>query len=327
MRRQSACPALRGLAVCLLLSAWCGSAGAEGTAGGAAPYLREGMGARGLGMGNAQTAAAAEAAAAYWNPAALTALNGSGLASQLALLGDGRAWNALSFCQSGMTARLGHYAYGLSWFNFTAGSDLEARASNRPEPEGIFGDAQNAFVLALASDFGSGVAVGTNLKILSHKLSDETAMGTGIDLALWQRLDEVAWGLVLQDLYSALSWSGRHTDRLPTLTRAGLAWYVIPDTLKLAVDGTLEWSHAGQTVSELGYHLGAEYWVFEFLALRGGVDRGHFSAGVGFDIPLGSVAMAHLDYAWASEQLPGAGARHLFSLNVDFPSAVSAEQE
>jgi len=286
---------------------------AEGVGGGALPYLRAGLSARAMGMGNAHTATVNDATGTYWNPAALTTASGIGLASQLAVLGDGRSWNALSFSHSFATDSLGQCAYGVSWLNFSAGNDIEARTENRPEYDRLFGDTQNAFLLSLATNLGFSLAAGANIKFLTHALDNETAFGQGLDLALWQRLNRFAWGVVVQDLYSTLSWSGRHTDKLPTLTRAGLAWQIVPGTFTLAADGTWEWYHAG----EFGYRLGAEYRPLPLLSLRAGADQGRLSAGLGFEFAFGP-AVAHLDYAWSAEQLPGAGPLHLVSLNLDF---------
>jgi hypothetical protein len=61
---------------------------AAGTAGGSAPYLREGIGARALGMGNAQAADSTGAAALYWHPAALAISRGADISSQAAYLGE-----------------------------------------------------------------------------------------------------------------------------------------------------------------------------------------------------------------------------------------------
>jgi hypothetical protein len=73
-----------------------------------------------------------------------------------------------------------------------------------------------------------------------------------------------------------------------------------------------------------GYHLGAEYLPWKWLALRAGVDRGRLTGGFGLLFNLDEWGRVRLDYALAGEQLPGAGITHLFSLNLDFPKTAGA---
>jgi hypothetical protein len=316
---------LAGCAVWLGCVAWLPQGWAEeGTAGGAAPYLREGIGARALGMGNAQAAAVTDATASYWNPAALLRNEGTLVGSQTAILGDNRSWNFLDFCQAMPESAPVRLAYGISWINFSAGDDLESRAINRPDPDGTFGDAENTFMGTLAAALSPSFYVGTNLKILTQTLDNDSAYGFGWDLSCWQDLGPVVWGLTWQDAYSYLDWGGRYDDRVPALCRLGAAWDVMPKTLVVTADGSLE--YAPVTGSEIwGYHLGAEYLPWEWLALRAGVDRGRLTGGLGFQFHLGSWGLAHLDYALAGEELPGAGLTHLFSLVLDIPKKSPAQ--
>ncbi len=310
----------RVLAVVCSLALPGAAAAATGTSGGASPYLRDGIGARALGMGNAYTAAVTDATAAYWNPAALAALAGSGLSAQTAVLGEERALNFLNYVQTG---RWGtgprQFALGLSWIHFSAGENIEARTYNRPEPDYLFGASDNAYILSAASQVSEDIAVGCNFKILNQNLDADSALGSGWDLAVWHRIDAIRWGLVLQDLYSVLSWPDGHVDRLPTCTRGGVEWRVLPERLRVAAEGGIEFSHAGAGVAQVSYRLGAEYQPWEVLTLRAGLDQARFTAGAGVVMIRQPLFQARLDYALAGERLPGSGLTHLFSLILDFP--------
>ncbi len=288
------------------------------SAGGAAPYLRAGIGARALAMGNAGTAACTDSTAAYWNPAALVDLPGDGIASQTALLGWERSWNFLNYCHPHGSFDQGRYAFALSWMNFSAGGEIEARTSNRPEPERTFGDAQNMFLLSAAAALGQGFAVGANTKLILHHLEEESANGFGLDLSAWQTVSpKIKWGFVIQDLYTNLGWAEGHNDRVPTFTRMGLELYGLVERLVLAMEGTLEFSHSSRVITEYGYHLGAEYYPLPQLALRAGLDRGRITVGAGFGFFINQGIKIRIDYALAGVKATDAGLTHLFSLGMD----------
>lgn len=311
----------RALAVLFCAALWlglCAGTWADGSAGSAAPYLREGLGARALAMGNAGTSTSQDASAAYWNPAALAHLPADSLASQTAVLGWERSWNYLAYAHPGQTEQGGRFAYAATWIHFSAGGDLEGRVDNRPEAAYTFGDSQNAFLLSLATGLGSQVAVGSNLKLLLHDLDDASASGFGLDLGVWHKpLPELRWGLMFHDLYSSLNWNTGYQDRLPTLARGGVTYAFLDETLIAALEGGLSYSHGAGALRDYRYHLGVEYRLNQVLALRSGLDTGRWSVGAGGRFLLGGVGYLRLDYALAGERFPGEGLSHLFSLVLD----------
>ncbi|MEW6517752.1 MAG: hypothetical protein AB1439_12715 [candidate division FCPU426 bacterium] len=297
--------------------AWVPQVRAEG--GGAAPYLRAGAGARGVGMGGAQTAAADDASAAYWNPGKLPFLAGDRVLAQTSVLGWERAWNFLGFTHADVNATGGSYAYAGTWINFSAGSDLEAREENRPLPDHMFSDSENALLLSLASGLGPGLGVGSNLKLLLQSLDGTSASGFGLDLAVWHQLDpDWSWGLMLQDVYSSLNWPGGYQDRVPWLIRAGVMYQLGDTGLRASCDADAEYLHAPAAVRNYRYHAGVEYQALPALAVRTGLDNGRWTAGASGNFRLGERVTLQLDYALATERMPGEGLNHVFSLAVSW---------
>lgn len=309
----------RGMVRAVLAAGLMGILGtaAQAAGGGAAPYLRAGAGARGVGMGNAQTAAVEDASAAYWNPAKLPFLPGDQMVAQTSVIGWERAWNFMSYNHAGVNAAGGQYAYAAAWINFSAGSDLEAREENRPLPDHRFSDAENTLQLSLASAVSPGLGVGSNLKLLLHALDGVSASGFGLDLAVWhQPLDGLSWGLALQDVYSSLNWPGGHQDRIPWVTRAGVEYRPAGMGLRLSCDGGAEYHHAPAAVRNYQYHLGAEYQVWPAVDVRTGLDNGRWTLGASGRFKVSARLTLRLDYALAAERFPQEGWNHVFSLAV-----------
>ncbi|MCD4813711.1 PorV/PorQ family protein [bacterium] len=287
-------------------------------AGQAAAYLREGIGARAMGMGNAGTALADDATVAYWNPAALPFLEAISIASQTGILEWDRSWNFLNFIYPGIRQDGGRYAFGASWVSFSAGDDIEARTFNRPEADYTFKDMQDTYLFSAAAKTPAGLSLGANIKIITHSLDEVSGNGLGMDLAIFQKVTpHWQWGLMMQDVYSTIQWPGDYLDRLPMLLRAGVLHRMLENKLLVAVDLGGEFFHAAGAFREFHYQLGVEYQFIPRLAVRAGLDSGQWTLGAGYGFLLKDLAIVQLDYALAGEASAGMGLTHLLSLVIN----------
>ncbi|MCK5242874.1 PorV/PorQ family protein [bacterium] len=290
-------------------------------AGQAAAYLREGVGARALGMGNAGTAVSQDASAAYWNPASLAFMPlPASFVAQTVILGWERSWSYLSIAYSDFTTGDEKFSYAASWISFSAGGDLEARAVNRPEPDHIFRDSQNMISFSVsAGSLRDLFSLGLNVKMIFHSLDTESANGFGFDLGLWNEIAVgTQWGVVWQDVYTTLGWEDWHADRVPAYVRLGAAQYFLDKQLLLTGDLGLEFFHAAGAFRDMRVHLGLEYFLMPALALRAGWDTDRWTTGVGWEFYIQKAAWVHLDYALAGERLSDEGITQFISLTVNF---------
>ncbi|HEY3295942.1 MAG TPA: PorV/PorQ family protein [bacterium] len=194
------------ITVCLLLVATRASAQNFG-----APWLRMGVGARGMAMGTAQTAVAMDATAAYWNPALLVSLREyeASLMYTAGMKAE-RQYNYLSGTWNAQ--KIG--AFSLSWMN--AGiTDIMGRDINRV-PTGNFDVSQNAFQLSYGHWFGKGVGAGISGKYVQENLADNN--GYGVDAGLIVKpYDELQFGAMVRDVTGKIG-----KDQTPYEGRLGI---------------------------------------------------------------------------------------------------------
>ena len=130
----------------------------------AAAFLEVGVGARGVGMGNAFVAAVDDATASYWNPAGLLRSKGKELTTSVQPM-------SLDRRQSSFSARLnlrGELAFGFSWVHARVG-DIVGRSSSGI-PTGDLRDSQNAYHVAVARQLHPRLTAGGILKVLEHEI-------------------------------------------------------------------------------------------------------------------------------------------------------------
>jgi hypothetical protein len=235
MRRQT----LKILMVVALLGPLETHAG-TGDAGQPGSFLRAGVGARALGMGNAFTALADDASAAYWNPAGLALSTRPQLGSMLALMtlerqfgfvtlslpspGESKAVNPRQTSHFPATGSWGGWGqWGFSWIHFSLGNDFEGRTEDTAEFF-TFADQQNAYLLSHSRAIASWISVGANAKFFYRNLAGFQAKGGGLDLSLLMLAHRhLRLGVTVSDLLASQTWDTGFKEPFPAVTRLGIA--------------------------------------------------------------------------------------------------------
>jgi hypothetical protein len=151
-----------------------------------------------------------------------------------------------------------------------------------------------ALLFSYAQRFGFG-SLGANVKIIRNdQVAGVTSFGIGCDVGFLRRSlwKDLAVGLKLQDATGTyIGWStGTHEFIYPAL-KAGIAYPLsfsrMNSMLVLAVDGDFRFENRRSAAqfwvgrASADVHLGAELFIRELVALRGGLDMGRPTAGMG----------------------------------------------
>ena len=239
-----------------------------GTAG---AFSRLGFGARGMGMGNAQTAVTTGDLVSYYNPAAMPFSQYRHVSASYSFLTLDRSLNFLSYSQPLKQA-------GISAGIINSGvSEIDGRDSDG-EPTGPLKTGENQVFLGFSILFKPGFALGLNVKYyINHLYTDATATKIGLDLGLLVPINEsLTLGATVRDLNSEYIWDtsklysdqrGRVTDKFPKLYTIGAAYKLIDSLVLIALD--VEASDRKTLVARVG----AEVPLLPELTLRAGVDR------------------------------------------------------
>lgn len=271
-------------------------------------FLKLGVGARPLAMGEAGVATSYDPSATHYNPAGLH----SSTTPQLLVMhkewleGTQTEFLAASFSVEPLS-------FG-AFLNATSIPDFEIR--QRPGPaEGTF-TAHNAAVgISAAYDISESVYVGFSLKYLYEKIFVDEADGVGFDVG---GLYRSPWGIDLGVSLANIGSMGKlrnESSTLPTTLRIGAARSEALASFDASMNFALD------VVSVLPednthIHLGAEFTYDQTFSIRAGYITGYetrnFTGGAGIRYTFLSV-----DYAFVPFSL-GFGAAHTFSLTIDF---------
>jgi hypothetical protein len=302
----------------------------------AGEFMAIGVGARPLGMGGAFVAIANDVTAAYWNPAGLLHLNYpqlSGMyAQQFANIVNYNYGGVAAPMDKKSTLAVSFIRLGVDDIPYTEipRHDLETGATynedgtikrNIPFILRTFTDAEWAIYLSYAKLVNENFSWGSNIKIVTKQVGDNSAWGLGFDLGFMYRLyPRFVLGVNFQDITTTLlAWdTGRREAITPTL-KTGVAYFydfpLLAGKIIPALDFDIRFENrrfASQfNIGPVSFdsHLGVEYEFKNILALRGGItDVGKFTVGTGIKLP-----KLNIDYAFLNHEL---GETHRISLTL-----------
>ena len=280
-----------------------------------AAYLRQGIGARALGMGNAFVAAADDGTALFWNPAGIGLGNRIELTTSHANLSEGRKHDNVSFAypagRFGLAA--GYIFFGLEGIPHTELNTSKIIGYHNGLPVydittlGYFDDKQHSLAFGGSYQFQPTLRFGGSLKLLNHKILDKSATGYALDLGgLWKWNDDLTLGLSFRNLMGTLKWNtvSNKEEEIKFISTVGASYRVLDSLM-----GNLDIFTEGD--NRFDFRLGAEWRPMKGLvALRAGLDQSQLCLGAGI-----SMGWWNIDYAFADQNI---GDIHRLSINLAF---------
>jgi hypothetical protein len=292
-----------------------------GTAG---TFARMGFNARGMSMGNALTAMQYGEIQTHYNPALAPFAEAHTATVSFSLLSLDRYLNFLSYTQNAPPTA------GFSVGIINAGvRHIDGRDNDGFHTE-EFSTSENQFYLSFANRFDERVSLGVTVKLYYYKLFEEVSSTTvGFDAGIVVlATDDITVGFTVQDIASKYKWDtspiyGQNgattTEKFPTLFRGGIT-YKLPESYGVV---SLDFENSSEKTFIL--RLGGEFFVHEFVSLRGGIDRWNLkdntagakpSLGFGLTKPFGDW-IPKLDYAYVFEPFAPSD-MHIITLSVRF---------
>lgn len=268
-------------------------------------FLKLGIGARPLAMGEAYVALADDINAIYWNPAGLVQLRRQ----------------EIGFTYNRWFEDIGYYFFGYSQlFNdsvfalsvYYLGTENIEGSDEASNPTGEFSVYDLAFAFSYSRKLTDKLSTGLNLKFISEKLENEDANAFAFDLgALYKTgIPNLVLGLNIQNVGTKIRFITQSAS-LPLNWKFGLAYKLFPT---YPVTLTLDANKLENR--DIYFGLGAEWWLGDYLALRIGrkfnsrIDD-EFRFGLGL-----KVEDLRLDYAYIPHNI--LGDTHQFSVGFYF---------
>ena len=273
-------------------------------------FLKIGVGAEAIGMGESQVAAADDLYASYWNPAGLAKLQ----KPQLALMHN--EWFAgINHEFVGVALPFGNIGTLGASASFLSFGELQGRDAEGNETK-IFRPYDLAVIFSYARNFGSSIAFGANAKFLREQIADETGTGIAFDLGGLYTFSDMplSLGVNAQHLGPRVTFI-EEAFGLPVTIRLGAAYRLWNEALVLTTDVIRP------ADNDISVGLGAGYTIGNILQLRsgyryqiGGNDLGAISGLTGgFGLTL---LRFQIDYALVPFGV--LGLTHRFSLVANF---------
>jgi hypothetical protein len=261
----------------------------------AAGFLDLGAGARAVGMGGAYSAAADEATALYWNPAAMTQVQSRSVTLMHAAYIASSFYDYGSYVQN--TGKYGAFGVGLQYFSFGSVNETDENFNSI----GTVTPYDLAASAGYAYKFGTGFALGLAGKFIQSKLAD-TAQTEAADFGMLSPrfLDgRLRLAVTAQNLGGVLKYD-QVAEPLPMAFKAGASFFITPKWLA-ALDAGAPKGGSPYVNAGTEYFLAAgEAWWFAGRAGFSSQDDSP-SAGIGVGCKGMSVDYAFVPYNYLGD--------------------------
>lgn len=232
-----------------------------------AAFLKIGVGARAVAMGEAYVAVADDVDAIYWNPAGLIQLKKHEITTMHNEWFQNIRYEYVGYVYPFGTGRTAGISLGLLYM-----SDIEKRTwlGETPETqpqsyESLFGASDFAGTLSYSQWLSYRLMGGINAKFIYEKIDVYNAYDVAFDIGLLYKtgIDTLNLGLNIQNLGPKIKFRERGFF-LPINAKLGASYKITDWDLLLALD-------LNQSIDNyLKIHTGAEYWFMDMVAVRGG---------------------------------------------------------
>ncbi|MEW6095617.1 MAG: PorV/PorQ family protein [bacterium] len=280
------------ISLCVLIEATlCWAKSSPGSAG--APFLKIGVGAKAVAMGEAFSSLADDISTVYWNPAGLIQLTKPEISTMYNDWFEGIGHGFLGF--GFPTSR--KKAIGFSIIHLGVG-DIPGYTEiddTHYESTGNFSARDTAFAFTYATILTDVISLGVNIKGIVQKIENEEASSFAIDLGqLYQPpIEGLTLSVVLQNVGPRIKYSVEG-DKLPLTLKFGSAYRVGVQPMTITCDLTKPVDNNWKI------NLGMEVWFKDLIALRGGFNSQVFKdLGTGITCGFGfSLKHYQVDYAF-----------------------------
>ena len=221
-------------------------------------FLKIGVGAKAMGMGEAQVAATNDLYASFWNPAGLGALQ----KPQIALMHN--EWFAeINHEFVGFAFPIGNNTVGAS-ANFLSFGEIQGRDQDGNETS-IFRPYDLAVAVSYARRIGETLALGVNAKVLREQIADDSGSGFAFDLGGVYNFSDIplSFGVNAQHIGPRVQYV-EDAFELPFTLRIGTAYRLWKDAAILTMD------FIRPTDNDNSIAVGAGYTIANILQLRTG---------------------------------------------------------